>query len=159
MGVWVLERVPDIPPLKNALSDSKPSGPWQTAVMRIAAVHHLAVRTSDLAASERFYSGVLGLPALERFVHPDGSSRSGWVGLPDGTFLALEATRQGARRRDDHDAGWHCIALRIEVADRERWRQRLEEAGHPVERESDFTLYVRDPDGALVGLSHHPERA
>ena len=38
----------------------------------------------------------------------------------------------------------------------EPWRARLAAAGCPVERESAFTLYVRDPDGALVALSHHP---
>lgn len=126
--------------------------------MHIAAVHHLAVRTSELVASERFYVNLLGLPVLERFTHPDGRPRSVWVGLPDGTFIALEATRQGAPRKDDDDAGWHCVALRIDVADREAWRQRLEGAGHAIERESDFTLYVRDPDGALLALSHHPHR-
>jgi glyoxylase I family protein len=28
-----------------------------------------------------------------------------------------------------------------------------------VERESPYSLYLRDPDGALVALSHHPHLA
>lgn len=123
--------------------------------MRTHGIHHLAVRTSDLAAAERFYVDVLGLSVLERFAHADGTPRSVWVSL-DGAFLALEST-QAMQRREDDDPGWHCIALRIERGDRERWRERLAEAGHPVERESDYTLYARDPSGALIALSHHPE--
>ncbi len=125
--------------------------------MRARGIHHLAVRTSDLGAAERFYVDVLGLSVVERFSYPDGSPRSVWVSLNEDAFLALEKTPDGSARRDD-DPGWHCVALRIPREDRERWRARLAEAGHPVERESDYTLYVRDPDGALLGLSHYPER-
>ncbi len=126
------------------------------AAMRTAGIHHLAVRTSELGAAERFYVDVLGLPVIERFANADGSARSVWVALSEDAFLALEKTPEGRRRRDD-EPGWHCVALRIDRGDRERWRARLESAGHPIERESDYTLYVRDPDGALVGLSHYPD--
>jgi catechol 2,3-dioxygenase-like lactoylglutathione lyase family enzyme len=124
--------------------------------MRTRGIHHLAVRTPELGAAERFYVDLLGLPVLERFSNPDGSPRSVWVALSEDAFLALERTPSGMARQDD-EPGWHCIALRIERADRERWRERLAAAGHPIEHESDYTLYVRDPAGALVGLSHHPE--
>jgi hypothetical protein len=51
------------------------------------------------------------------------------------------------------------VALAIARSEREAWRLRLAAAGHPVERESPYTLYVRDPDGALVALSHWPDAA
>lgn len=124
--------------------------------MRVGAVHHLAIRAPDLAAAERFYVEVLGLKVRERFAHLDGSARSVWVALDGGAFLALEATPAERPRRGDDDPGWHCVALAIDPQDREAWRQRLVEAGHLVERETDFTLYTRDPSGALVALSHHP---
>lgn len=127
--------------------------------MRVGAVHHLAIRAPDLQAAERFYVEVLGLAVRERFAHPDGSARSVWVALEDGAFLALEATGVTGPGRDDDNPGWHCVALAIEPADREAWRQRLAGAGHPIERETDFTLYTRDPAGALVALSHYPRRA
>lgn len=125
--------------------------------MRTSGLHHLAVRTSDLAASERFYAGVLGLPVLERFFFEDGRPRSVWVGIGE-AFLALEVGPVGPAPVDS-DPGWHCVALRIERSEREAWRARLEAAGVRVERESPYTLYVRDPSGALVGLSHHPDPA
>lgn len=82
-----------------------------------------------------------------------------WLDLGDGAFLAVERASAAGPMRDNDAPGWHCVALRIERADRERWRERLSRAGVPVERESAFTLYVRDPEGALVGLSRHPEPA
>ena len=33
---------------------------------------------------------------------------------------------------------------------------RLAEASVPIERESEFTLYFRDPERNLLGLSHYP---
>ena len=123
--------------------------------MRAEGIHHLAVRTPDLVASERFYVEVLGLQVVERFFFEDGAPRSVWVSLGEGTFLALEVGPRGPSPADE-DPGWHCVALRIDAEARERWRSRLEGAGHPVERETDYTLYVRDPSGALLGLSHYP---
>lgn len=126
--------------------------------MRIGGLHHLAVRTPDLIAAERFYVELLGLPVIERFDFEDGRPRSVWVALDEETFLALEVGPPGPRPADD-DPGWHCVALTIDVDDRARWRARLTEAGCAIERESAYTLYVRDPSGALVGLSHYPAPA
>ncbi|MCK6590025.1 MAG: VOC family protein [Polyangiaceae bacterium] len=126
-------------------------------------VHHVAVVARDLAKSEAFYGGVLGLPVVRRWSDEAGRPRSVWFGLGGGAFLAVElppeATRTGERAKADGAAGWHCVAIAIEPSEREVFRRRLEEAGFPVERESPFTLYVRDPDGALAALSHYPDAA
>ena len=111
----------------------------------------------DLARAEAFYSGVLGLAVIRRWDDEAGSLRSIWCALGGEVFLAIERVAGAGAARGDDAPGWHCVALRIARADRERWRERLALAGYPVERESAFTLYVRDPDGALVALSHHPE--
>ncbi|MGZ3417306.1 MAG: VOC family protein [Polyangiales bacterium] len=116
-------------------------------------VHHLAVVVADLSRAEAFYVGVLGLPVVQRW-----EQRSIWVDL-EGAFLAIELATAPGPTRVDQAPGFHCLAMRIPTKERETWRSRLAAAGHPVERESPFTLYVRDPDGNLVGLSHHPEPA
>jgi hypothetical protein len=120
-------------------------------------VHHLAVVVRDLARAERFYADVLGMPVLRRWTDDAGAPRSVWLGLGGDAFLAVEraASAEGGRR--DEQPGWHCVALAIARAERAEVRARLEAAGHPIERASPFTLYVRDPDGNLVGLSHWPD--
>jgi glyoxylase I family protein len=121
-------------------------------------IHHLAVVVSELARAERFYVDVLGLPVEKRWNDAQGVHRSTWVSL-DGAFLAIERAESAGPSRVDEAPGFHCVALRIALTERETWRARLSAAGHPVERESAFTLYVRDPDGNLVGLSHYPDSA
>ena len=119
-------------------------------------VHHLAVLVADLDAAERFYAGVLGLPVLRRWDDDAGRPRSIWVGLDGDAFLALERAARPDPRRADDAPGWHCVALAITAPERELWRTKLAAAGHPVERETAYTLYTRDPEGNLVALSHYP---
>lgn len=123
-------------------------------------VHHLAVKTQNLAKSEVFYAEVLGLPLLKR--HEDARGpRSLWLGLGDtGAFLAVERAddSEGPTRVDDA-AGWHCVALTMEVSARAAWIAKLEAAGHPIFRQTPYSIYVRDPDGAVVALSHYPHEA
>lgn len=127
------------------------------------ALHHLAVVVADLGRAERFYVGVLGLPVLARHEDTEGNPRSVWVSLGAGAaadqhqvFLAIERAAAPDPRRADEAPGLHCVALGIAADDRAAWREKLQAAGHPIERASPFTLYTRDPDGVLVALSHHP---
>lgn len=120
-------------------------------------VHHLAVVVADLTRAANFYLGVLGLPELRRWDDAQGRLRSIWCELGAGAFLALERAEHEGPRREDQAPGWHCVALGIRPDERERWRNRLSAAGFEVFRESPYTLYVRDPDGNIVGLSHFPE--
>lgn len=123
------------------------------------AVHHLAVLVEDLERAERFYVGLLGLPVLKRWSDDQGAARSIWVELDGGAFLAIERASPGGARRDAVGVGWHLVALRISADRRAWWRSRLLAAGTAIERESPYTLYFRDPDGNLLGLSHHPVAA
>ena len=126
-------------------------------------VHHLAVKVHDLARAEAFYAGALGLPVMRRQVDEHGAPRSIWLALADGAFLAVERAAEHAQRPEpaalealDGEPGWHCVALGIAATDREAWRARLDRRGHTVVRETAYTLYVRDPEGAIVALSHYP---
>jgi catechol 2,3-dioxygenase-like lactoylglutathione lyase family enzyme len=128
------------------------------------AIHHVAVLVHDLDRAEAFYADVLGLPVQRRWADEGGAPRSLWLTLGGGAFLALEkagpsgATAGGSPPLSGR-SGWHCVALAIAREERESWRARLASAGFPVERESPFTLYARDPEGNLVALSHHPDPA
>jgi catechol 2,3-dioxygenase-like lactoylglutathione lyase family enzyme len=120
------------------------------------------VKVHDVTRAERFYVGLLGLRVLARHEDERGL-RSLWLALGDRgelgerqPFLAVERAEQDTPRREDDAPGWHCVALGIDVEQREAWRRALAAAGHGVFRETAYTLYVRDPEGSVVALSHHP---
>jgi hypothetical protein len=126
----------------------------------IRAVHHIAVQVQDLEQSRAFWCALLGLAEVRRQPH------ALWCQAGD-TLVMLERAPADASDDDDRAPppfrskrrGAHLIALTIDVDEREAWRARLAEAGVPLEKESDYTLYVRDPDGTRVGLSHYPTPA
>lgn len=120
-------------------------------------VHHLAVVVADLDRAANFYLDVLGLRELRRWDDAQGRLRSIWCELGADAFLALERAEQEGPCRKDQAPGWHCVALGIRPDERDTWRKRLHDGGFEVFRESPYTLYVRDPDGNIVGLSHFPE--
>ncbi len=130
---------------------------------KVAGLHHVALQVVDLARAEAFYAGILGLAVVRRWPEPDGSLRSLWVDVGRG-FLALEKAAPGgllpaARPFRDGTAGHHLVALAIAAADRGAWEAHLASAGVEVVHRSKWTLYVRDPEGNRVGLSHHPDDA
>src|SRR5262249_49803412 len=127
--------------------------------MELLGVHHLAVRVSDLERVGAFYREVLGLTELARHKFPDGSDRSIWFALPGGAFLALELADRSAPRpnRPANRVGYCVFALRI-------WREQRSEIVDELRRRSvaivdqtRWTIYIEDPEGNRIGLSHHPE--
>ncbi len=130
--------------------------------MSPTAFHHLAIQVRDLRAAEEFYCGLLGLQVLRRWPWPAADQRAGerslWLALGAG-FLALESC-EGSREDQafkDLRPGLHLLALRIDAKDRALWEQRFSERGVTVVHRSAFTLYILDPEGNRVGLSHHPD--
>ena len=123
--------------------------------MRMGGFHHVAVFSSDVAKVTAFYESVLGLSVIVRHTHPDGALRSVWLEVTTGGgvgqgFLAVEeASGRPA-------AGSAVVALRIDPSDRAALRSRLQALGVAIEKESRWTMYLRDPEGNVVGLSHHP---
>lgn len=122
------------------------------------AFHHLALQCADLAGCERFYREVLELEVLRRWPREEGGDRSVWLRLGDG-FLALEPAEepQAPSTFRTGRAGLHLVALRIDAGERARWEARLEALGVPIVHRTRWTIYLRDPEGNRVGLSHYPE--
>ena len=132
-------------------------------------VHHVAIAVRDLGAVEAFYTAVLGLPILRRWPMPgemtgdDQRDRSIWCDLGGGAFLALERAAEGEVAREGAGGarghGYLMIALRITRAARADWEARLAAAGVAIVHRTAYTLYVADPEGNRVGLSHWPDAA
>jgi glyoxylase I family protein len=122
-------------------------------------VSHVAIAVRDLPACEAFYTSVLRLPVQRRWPRIEGGDRSVWLDLGGGAFLALERADSlpAGPRPPGTTEGYVLLALTIEVADRPGWESSLAAAGVPVVRRTPYTIYVEDPEGNRVGLSHWPE--
>ena len=134
-------------------------------------VHHVALGVRDLAACEAFYTGVLGLPVLRRWPAGAGTpgDRSVWLDLGRGAFLALERAEPpidagappsavpSASSSAARAEGYLMIALAIAGDARAAWEERLTAAGVAIVHRTSYTLYVTDPEGNRVGLSHWPQ--
>ncbi|MBX5480325.1 MAG: VOC family protein [Myxococcaceae bacterium] len=126
--------------------------------MRVLGFHHLAIQCRDPDAVAAFYRDVLGLPEQARHLREDGSVRSIWLTLPDRGFLALEVCAQAPPEEGFRfeRPGLYLIALRIDRGDRAAVEAELAARGVEIVHRTRWTIYVRDPEGNRVGLSHHP---
>jgi catechol 2,3-dioxygenase-like lactoylglutathione lyase family enzyme len=103
-------------------------------------IHHVALRTHDLARLERFYVGVLGF-AIAR-----GRRGSVWLEA-EGAMLMLEEAEEG----EPVGRPGTKELLAFAVDELESWRGRVS-----VEAETQHTLYFRDPDGRRIAVSTYP---
>jgi catechol 2,3-dioxygenase-like lactoylglutathione lyase family enzyme len=131
-----------------------------------AGVHHVAIAVRDLPRLEAFYTSVLGLAVQRRWPVADGGGaaqdRSVWLDLGAGAFLALERVTggEGGTTKDAGETpGYLLIALKIPRTARAAWEARLAGAGVAIVARTAYTLYVVDPEGNRVGLSHWPDAA
>ncbi|WP_163865099.1 VOC family protein [Myxococcus eversor] len=127
--------------------------------MNVQGFHHVAIQAEDIERVTAFYRDLLGFPELTRHLRPDGSLRSIWVGVPGGGFLAIEAAGMAPEPLPfRHERpGLLMLAFRIARTERDAVVSELTQAGVPLEHETRWTVYVRDPEGNRVALSHHPE--
>ncbi len=116
-----------------------------TAPVKPRGLRHIALRTRDLQATERFYTRTLGLKVVLR-------SR-GMLGLesPGGDdFINFFATR---RPFDPDDGGLDHLGFFFDRKEFSRVRKELKEAGVKVVGERGrWSLYIRDPNGYTVQL-------
>ncbi|MBL8955480.1 MAG: VOC family protein [Myxococcaceae bacterium] len=121
--------------------------------MRTLGIHHVAIQVHDVEKVAAFYREVLALPERVRHRRDDGSLRSIWVeASADGAFFAIEQLEGGSRGALGHS----LVALRIAREERAGWLARFEKLGVPIEKQTRWSVYVRDPEGNAIALSHHP---
>ena len=121
-------------------------------------IHHLALISSDVERTVRFYQDVLGFPLTEVMENRD---------YPGSTHFFFDAGNGNAIAFFDLPGldlgpyaevlgGLHHLAISIS---REQWeaaRARLHDAGVETAEESGTSLYFRDPDGARLELLAEP---
>lgn len=121
-------------------------------------VHHLAIQCRDLPVMVRFYERILRLRVERRWPTDDGrGDRAVWVRMGTGV-IALEACEGSPNPPpwQSVEPGLHLLALEIHWGNREIWLGHLAQCGVEVVYQSPWTIYVRDPEGNRIGLSHFP---
>ena len=126
--------------------------------MNITALGHAAIRVRDLASSERFYSGVLGMPVVMRF--PEEQELG--FGIGKSSVFMVHAVGMDAPAPDARTLGIHHMAFIVgNTPDTlSAAANRLNEHGvmyQHIAHEEHESLFCRDPDGHLIELYYWPE--
>ncbi len=116
----------------------------------------MVLEVADLAASERFYRAVIGLPVADRWTNERPAvwlalGREGFLGLwplETGGDVAIHGGRGGAHVH---------FALRVPMGTLDAVKTRLDSLGYPSE-DRDFgrgnrAIYLDDPDGNVLELT------
>jgi catechol 2,3-dioxygenase len=123
--------------------------------MQVQALGHVVLRVQSLQRSERFYSGLLGLPVADRISEPVHMTFFTLGNHHD--FAVLEVGDQ-AQRPDGQATGLAHVAFKIgdSMSEFKSARTELEAAGTEIlyEADRDFikSMHMHDPDRNEVEL-------
>jgi catechol 2,3-dioxygenase-like lactoylglutathione lyase family enzyme len=121
-------------------------------------VHHIALLSSNVERTIRFYQDVLGFPLTDIFENRDyAGSNHFFFDIGHGNLLAFfDFPDLGLGPYAEVLGGLHHIAISIERDQWEAAKERLEAIGVSVHLESGTSMYFPDPDGARLELIADP---
>ena len=121
-------------------------------------VHHVALISSDVETTVKFYDELLGFPLIEMFENRDyGGSTHFFFDIGEGNALAffdLPGLDLGPYK--EVLGGHHHLAISIERPQWEAARTRLEAAGVECTNIDGSSLYFGGPDGERLELISDP---
>jgi catechol 2,3-dioxygenase-like lactoylglutathione lyase family enzyme len=117
-------------------------------------VHHVALLSSDVERTIRFYQDLLEFPLTEIFENRDyAGSNHFFFDVGHGNLLAFfDFPGLELGPYEEVLGGLHHVAISVEPEQWERLRGKLYAAGVGYQEESGTSLYFNDPDGARVEL-------
>src|SRR4051812_48129020 len=121
-------------------------------------VHHLALLSSDVEATIRFYQDVLESPLTELFENRDyqGSTHF-FFDIGHGNLLAFfDFPGLDLGEYAEVLGGLHHLALSVEPARWQHLKENLDEAGVSYDEMNGASLYFRGPDGERLELISDP---
>ena len=121
-------------------------------------LHHVALLSSDVERTVRFYQDLLGFPLTELIENRDyHGSNHFFFDIGNGNLLAFfDFPGLDLGPYAEVLGGLHHLAISVEPAAWRAARQRLDAAGVAYQEESGSSIYFRDPDGARVELIADP---
>jgi glyoxylase I family protein len=126
-------------------------------------VHHLALLSSDVEATIRFYQDVLEFPLTELFENRDyqGSTHF-FFDIGHGNLLAFfDFPGLGLGQAVEAIGAVQHVAISVDQASFETVRDRLDAAGMTYlgpDRGLTTSIYLKDPDGVQIELIAEPLR-
>jgi catechol 2,3-dioxygenase-like lactoylglutathione lyase family enzyme len=121
-------------------------------------LHHMALLSSDVERTIRFYQDLLEFPLTEIFENRDyKGSNHFFFDIGNGNLLAFfDFPGLDLGPYAEVLGGLHHVAISVDRATWERLRGKLDAAGVAYQEESGASLYLRDPDGARLELLADP---
>jgi catechol 2,3-dioxygenase-like lactoylglutathione lyase family enzyme len=121
-------------------------------------VHHMALLSSDVERTVRFYQELLEFPLTEIFENRDyKGSNHFFFDIGNGNLLAFfDFPGLDLGPYAEVLGGLHHVAISVDRATWERLRGKLDDAGVPYQTESGSSIYFRDPDGTRLELLADP---
>ena len=121
-------------------------------------LHHIALLSSDVERTVRFYQEILGFPLTEIFENRDyRGSNHFFFDIGNGNLLAFfDFPGLDLGPYAEVLGGLHHVAISVAPDKWERARRRLDEEGVEYLLESGTSIYFRDPNGARVELIADP---
>ena len=123
--------------------------------MPLTDLHHVALRTKDLTASERFYMEVLGMEKVDR---PDFDFPGAWLQMGE-TMFHLMAGYAALGPDGEISSGSGAVDhLAIKAQGFDEMRDKFERSGINYKENNlrDFgiwQLFINDPDGVIIELN------
>lgn len=108
-------------------------------------LHHLAMRSADVTALAAFYCEVFSTKVVR-----DALPGSLWLALAGGAVLMIEAREAGEPA--PAAGSLELVAFRVDEATKLAIRRNAVERGC-FDGETEFTVYLRDPEGRRVAVS------
>jgi len=121
-------------------------------------LHHVALLSSDVERTVRFYQEVLEFPLTEIFENRDyKGSNHFFFDIGNGNLIAFfDFPGLELGPYAEVLGGLHHLAISVDPQRWERLKANLDAADVPYQLESGTSIYFRDPDGARLELIADP---
>lgn len=121
-------------------------------------VHHVALLSSNVEGTVKFYQELLEFPLTEIFENRDyQGSNHFFFDIGNGNLLAFfDLPGLDLGPYAEVLGGLHHLAISVPPDQWNRLKAKLDDAGVEYHTESDASIYFRDPDGARLELLLDP---